>query len=245
MPNYRLVIEYDGAAFHGWQMQDDVQTVQGELGKAIATILRAPTDPLHSSGRTDAGVHARGQVVSFRFDGDIPDLPRFAWGVSSLLRGKLSVLSAEVAPDDFHPRDRAVSKQYSYKILHRYPPATIDLGKVWEVQQPLDYSLMQGAAAALIGEHDFSSFRGAGCSANSPVRKIFESELSIAKEILTYRVVGSGFLQYMVRIIVGTLVGIGDGSISLSVPEILAARNRGKAGITAPPHGLTLDHVNY
>ena len=245
MPNYRLIIEYDGAAFHGWQLQDDVHTVQGELGKAIETILRAPTEPLHSSGRTDAGVHARGQVASFRFDGEIPDLPRFAWGVSSILRGKLSVLSAEVAPDDFHPRECAESKQYSYRILNRYPPATIDLGKVWEVQQPLSYEKMRKAAAELIGEHDFSSFRGAGCSANSAVRTIFESDLSVSGPYVTYRVVGSGFLQYMVRIIAGTLVGIGEGSITQSIPEILAARDRSKAGVTAPPHGLYLDHVNY
>ena len=104
---------------------------------------------------------------------------------------------------------------------------------------------MRRAAAALNGEHDFSSFRGAGCAAKSPIRTIFESEISRAGSILTYRVVGSGFLQYMVRIIVGTMVGIGDGSIAVSIPQILEARDRGKAGMTVPPHGLTLDHVNY
>lgn len=245
MPNIRLLVEYDGGAFHGWQCQEGVSTVQGELQQALRIFLRTEISALHSSGRTDAGVHARGQVVTFRCE-VLPDLSRLAWGVSSIMRGKLTILAAEVAPDNFHPRSDAVSKQYSYRILNRYAPAVLERGRVWEVQQPLDFKSMQLAAAELVGEHDFQSFRAAGCTANTTVREIFESEITRSGEEIVYRVLGSGFLRYMVRNIVGTLVGIGDGSISgRTITQILSARDRSAAGVTAPPQGLTLDFVRY
>jgi tRNA pseudouridine38-40 synthase len=162
------------------------------------------------------------------------------------MRGKLTILAADVAPDNFHPRSDAVSKQYSYRILNRYAPAVLERGRVWEVQQPLDFKSMQLAAAELVGEHDFQSFRAAGCTANTTVREIFESEITRSGEEIVYRVLGSGFLRYMVRNIVGTLVGIGDGSISgRTITQILSARDRSTAGVTAPPQGLTLDFVRY
>lgn len=245
MPNIRLIVEYDGAAFHGWQLQEEVSTVQGELQAAIETFLRTKVSTLCASGRTDSGVHARAQVVCFVAPA-LPDLPRLAWGVSSILRGKLAVLSAEVVPDSFHPREDAVSKRYLYRIMHRYAPAVLDRGRVWEVQQPLDIAKMQQAAKELIGEHDFAALRAAGCTARTTVRTIFESELVSQGPEIIYRVRGSGFLRYMVRNIVGTLVGVGDGTIAeRTMAQILASKDRAQAGVTAPPCGLYLESVQY
>lgn len=245
MPNIRLIIEYDGSAFHGWQLQDGVSTVQGELGAALRTVLRTNIAPLHASGRTDSGVHARAQVVTFKCD-ITPDFEALAWGVSSILRGRLSILKAEVAPDSFHPRTAAISKQYSYRILNRYAPATIDRGRAWEVQQKLDPARMREAAAAILGRHDFSAFRGSGCTAKTTVREIYQSELTFELPYITYRVVGEGFLKYMVRNIVGTLVGLGDGSLGeRTFQSIIDGKDRRNAGVTAPAHGLYLDYVEY
>jgi tRNA pseudouridine38-40 synthase len=245
MPNIRLIVEYDGAAFHGWQLQVGVATVQGELQAAIETFLRTSVSSLLASGRTDSGVHARAQVVTFVVP-ELPDLARLAWGVSSIMRGKLAVLSAEVVPDSFHPREDAVSKRYLYRIMHRYAPAVLDRGRVWEVQQPLDLERMLEGAKQLIGEHDFAALRAAGCTARTTVRTIFESELSCVGPEIIYRVRGSGFLRYMVRNIVGTLVGLGDGTLcDSSMAQILASKDRAQAGVTAPPCGLYLESVQY
>jgi tRNA pseudouridine38-40 synthase len=243
--NIRFVIEYDGSHFHGWQLQKPgVRTGHSELRRALSLILGNDVHPIHASGRTDAGVHARGQVVNFSLP-FLPDLPKLSFGVSGILRGKIAVLSADVVPNDFHARDSALRKQYSYQIVSRNPPPVIDWGKVWHVRRHPNIEIMQSAANALVGEHDFSSFRAAGCSANSPVRKIFESRVTVKGATIEYTVVGSGFLRNMVRIIVGTLVDLGTGTIPGSMQEIMDARNRGRAGVTAPPQGLYLDWVEY
>ncbi|MBX7145253.1 MAG: tRNA pseudouridine(38-40) synthase TruA [Oligoflexia bacterium] len=245
MPNIRLVIEYDGAAFHGWQMQRGVRSVESELERALGIVLRCKIHPLYASGRTDAGVHARAQVLNFHV-ADLPDLRRLSLAVSGILRGKLSVLQAEVAPDDFHARYDAVSKQYSYHILNRACPPALDKGKVWYIPRRLDVELMRREAKVLEGQHDFSSFRCSGCMARDPVKNIFESELQQHGDLLIYRVIGSGFLKQMVRTIVGTLVGLSDGMLDLkSMQEVLDVRDRRKAGITAPACGLYLDWVKY
>ncbi|NDC38642.1 MAG: tRNA pseudouridine(38-40) synthase TruA [Proteobacteria bacterium] len=245
MPKICLIIEYDGAAFHGWQFQAGVTTVQRELHSALETFLRTPVSELCASGRTDAGVHASAQVVTFVVP-QVPDLARLAWGISSILRGKLAVLSAAVVPETFHPREDALSKRYRYRILNRYAPAVLDKGRMWEVQQPLDLERMRRAAAEFVGEHDFAAFRAAGCTAKTTIRTIFESELTTVGPEITYRVRGSGFLRYMVRNIVGTLVGIGDGSLGdCTIAQIIASRDRAQAGVTAPPYGLYLDSVYY
>lgn len=245
MANIRLVIEYDGAAFHGWQTQPGVRSVESELERALAIVLRQKIHPLYASGRTDAGVHARAQVLNFHVP-EIPDLRRLILAVSGILRGKLSVLSAEVVPDEFHSRYDAVAKQYSYHILNRACPPVLDKGKVWYIPRSLDVELMKREAKVLEGQHDFSSFRCSGCMARDPVKNIFESEVVQIGDRIVYRVVGSGFLKQMVRSIVGTLVGLSDEMLELrSMSAVLAARDRRKAGITAPASGLFLDWVKY
>lgn len=245
MPNIRLIIEYDGGGFHGWQRQPGLRTIQGELERVLRVVLREEIPVVHSAGRTDAGVHARGQVVNFQAAA-VPDLERLKHSVSSLLRGEVSVISADVVPDEFHSRRSARSKQYAYHILNRSCPAVLDRGRVWHVPVTLDIERMKEDAACFVGEHDFSSFRAADCVQPSPVKTIFESEVLTDDRHLIYRVVGSGFLKQMVRIMLGTLVGRAKHqSWLMSIPEIISARDRKAAAMSAPARGLYLDWVRY
>ena len=245
MPNIKLIVEYDGAGFHGWQKQGELRTVQTELGRALSIVLRAPVGSLHAAGRTDSGVHARGQVVSFRFP-EVPDLRKLAQGVSHILKGELSVVSAEVVPDDFHPGKSATHKQYTYSILNRATPAVLDARRVWHVHRTLNLEFMQRCAGEVIGTFDYSTFRDSECCAKSPIKTIYSSELVKEGEMLYYRVIGSGFLKQMVRNIVGTLVDLGRGTLKAnSISELLELKDRRKAGVTAPAHGLCLEWVSY
>lgn len=245
MPNIRLVIEYNGARFHGWQIQPGLRTVEEELGRALRTVLREEVGTLYAAGRTDAGVHARGQVVNFRVD-STPDLGRLARSISSILRGELTVLRAEQVPDDFHSRRSATLKQYRYTIYHRECPPVLDRGRVWYVAGSLDIARMQREALALIGTHDFSSMRGSGCTAKSPLRDIVESEVTWNPPYLEYRTIGRSFLKQMVRNIAGTLVDLGLGKFGdTTMQQIIEYRDRRKAGVTAPGYGLCLDWVQY
>lgn len=211
---------------------------------ALRAILREDIRAVSASGRTDAGVHARGQVVNFR-SAQTPDLHRLKHAVSSVMRGELSVLKADFAPDEFHATRSAKSKQYSYRILNRQAPTILDQGRVWYVPRPLDLERMAVEASALVGEKDFKVFQGQGCSARTTVKTIFESEVLRSGDEVVYRVVGSGFLKHMVRSIVGTLVLMGHNRMEAGMEEILAARDRRRKGVTAPAHGLYLDWVTY
>lgn len=240
------MIEYDGQAFHGWQKQEGLVTVQGELERVVHIILRTTeTSGLQAAGRTDAGVHAKGQVVNFRTN-EVIDPLRFKHSVSSLLKGKLSVIDVETVPMSFNSLHKAVSRQYCYKILNRPAPAVLDYGRVWHITAPLDLEIMSNEAKKLIGKHDFTSFRATGCMSTSPIKEIFESEIQVEGHHITYRVVGKGFLKQMVRNIVGTLVQLSRGTLNItSMEEVLASKDRRKAGVTAPAHGLYLDFVQY
>jgi tRNA pseudouridine38-40 synthase len=241
----RLIVEYNGRGFHGWQKQPGLKTVQGELESVLGIVARRSVGPLHAAGRTDAGVHARGQVVTFRTEGEL-DLFRLSAGVSHLMRGQLSVISADFVSSDFHPGISSTHKQYSYRILNRPTPAVLDAHLLWHISHPLDLPLMEQESQHLIGTHDFSSFRDSSCTATSPVKSIFKLEWAKEGELLTMRVVGSGFLKQMVRNIVGTLTDIGRGRIrDRGVKDILLATNRRVAGVTAPAHGLCMDWVSY
>ncbi len=245
MYNIRLIIEYNGAAFQGWQYQPGLRTVESELKRVLAVVLRQDIRVVYAAGRTDAGVHARGQVVNFLVP-DLPDLRRLRFSVSSLLKQDLAVLTADLVPLDFRARKHAIARQYSYRIDNRDTPLVLDYSRVWHVPMQLDIAAMQRAAAMLTGEHDFTSFRGAKCASKSPIKRVLESELTEQGSLLTYRIVGTGFLKYMVRNIVGTLVEIGRGTLPAdSIGEILAARDRRAAGMTAPPYALCLDWVRY
>ncbi len=245
MANIKLIVEYDGAGFHGWQKQPMMRTVQGELEKAIKTVTRAEISPLHAAGRTDAGVHARGQVVTFKTDAAV-DLFRLGQGVSHLMKGELSVLSAEFVDEGFHPGWAATHKLYEYRILSRPAPAVLDSRRVWHIAHAMDLAALQENARAIIGTHDFSSFRDSGCTAASPIKTIFSSCFHVEGDILAYRVVGDGFLKQMVRNIVGTLTDIARGRIKdRGIEDILRARDRRLAGVTAPAHGLCMVWVSY
>ena len=245
MPNVRLVLEYNGKGFHGWQSQPGLRTIETELKRALQIVLREEICSLYASGRTDAGVHAKGQVVNFKVSVE-PDLERLKRSVSSLLRGELAVRSADFVDEGFHARKCALSKQYTYTIYHAANPPVLDRGQAWYVGATMDIERMKREASALVGSHDFSSFRGHACMAKCPVREIFESEVSWEAPYLRYRVLGQGFLKQMVRNIVGTLVELGRDRATLpSIKEILSAKDRRLAGSTAPAHGLCLDWVRY
>lgn len=245
MPNIRLVVEYDGSKFFGWQKQPKVRTVQEELARVLEIALREKVRSLHAAGRTDAGVHARGQVVCFKTNAEV-DLHRLSHSVSSLLKNELSIISAEIVPDSFHACRDATSKQYSYTIINRLSPPVLERGRVWHIGRHLDIKRMKEEAAALIGKHDFKCFKGSGCSIKNNNKEIYQSELVKKGDLLIYRVVGDGFLKQMVRNIVGTLVGFGKDNLKIgSMQELINSRDRRQAGVTAPPYGLTLDWVKY
>lgn len=241
----KMTLEYNGAAFAGWQEQPGLRTIQGELARVLEVILRCPALELTASGRTDAGVHARGQVVSFKTAADSSELGSLGYGVTSLLRGEVSVLDTTAMPDHFNARFSKHYKQYVYRIFKRLAAPILDKDFVWHVKRPLNIALMSEQSREFIGRHDFSSFRAADCVASNPVRTIYESEIVEHGDEVHYRVVAPGFLKQMVRNIAGTLVGIGMGRLSSSIPEILDRRDRGCAGVTAPAHGLSLDWVRY
>jgi len=243
--NVLLLIEYDGAHFHGWQTQPGVRTVQAELQSNISMILGERIGTVHASGRTDSGVHAKAQVVNFKCQEE-PDLRRLKYAISSLLRNNLSVLHAEKVSDDFDARSWAIQKQYSYVVLNRVAPTALEHGKVWHIGRNLDFDILQRDAQALTGTHDFASFRGSGCNAKTTIRTITSSRWEKVGEKLIYRVVGNGFLKHMVRNLVGTMTDRARGKNNLgTIDSILLKKDRTKAGITAPAHGLFLDWVEY
>ncbi|MGA1191114.1 MAG: tRNA pseudouridine(38-40) synthase TruA [Bdellovibrionota bacterium] len=247
MSKIRLVIEYDGKRFSGWQIQPQVRTIQGELHAALCTVLR--TDQVSrpiASGRTDAGVSARRQVVCFEAPVGVEMLHKIQVGVSSILKSEVSVLSASIVADEFHPVRDVVRKQYSYAIWNHPSPPALSFGSVMHVIEPLDIPAMRREASCLIGEHDFSSFRGHGCGATSPVRTLERITIERDGDLVVCEFQGKGFLKQMVRNLVGTLVEYGRQNPKiLMCKEVLEARDRRCAGVTAEPWGLTLDWVEY
>lgn len=245
MPNFRILVEYNGSFFHGWQVQTGFVTVQGELQRVLSMILKEPIHHVQGSGRTDSGVHARGQVANFTCS-SIPDFAMLKRAVGAVLAPALAIREIEIVPDSFHAQRSAKRKQYTYSIWNERTPPVLEYGKVWHVPQPLDVARMQAAAQELVGTHDFTSLRAASCTAPKTEKMLFESEIHVDGPIIRYRVVGNGFLKHMVRNIAGTLVKMGKGHMGeTSMQEILAKRDRTEAGMTAPAHGLCLDWVSY
>jgi tRNA pseudouridine38-40 synthase len=240
----RLVVEYDGTSLCGWQRQANGPTVQGHLEEALGKLL-AHEAAVVGASRTDAGVHARGQVASFRTARTIP-LHGIRRGLNSLLPRQIAVREAAEVPDEFHPRFSATGKHYRYTILARPDRSPRWRDYAWHLADPLDPAAMQAAAEHLLGEHDFSAFRAAGCTARTTRRRIDDITIERAGELVTVDVRGNAFLRNMVRIVAGTLVEVGMGRRDpAQVAEILASRDRNQAGITAPAHGLELVEVRY
>lgn len=242
----RLVVEYDGTGLCGWQRQDNGPTVQGALEAALARMVQHEVRVAGAS-RTDAGVHARGQVACFRTDKPIP-LHGFRRGLNSMLPDGIAVVEATEVGDDFHPRFSATGKHYRYLVLTRAERSPRWRDRAWHHPDPLDLDAMRQAAALLLGEHDFAAFRAAGCNAKTTIRRIDEisiTEMS-GEPLLAFDVRGNAFLRNMVRILVGTLVEVGERRRpAAQVAEILANKDRTKAGITAPARGLELVSVRY
>lgn len=245
MISIKLVVEYDGTGFHGWQTQPGQRTIQEELQRVLPMIMHQPLINFNAAGRTDAGVHAKGQVVCFRVL-ELPDLAKIKRAVSALLSPEVSILSAEVVDNSFHATLSATGKRYVYTLLNRKAPPTLDFNRVWWVSYDLDLQRMQQEALSLIGEHDFKSFEGPKAQVKSTIRTITRSELVIHAPYVYYVVEGNGFIKQMVRNIVGTLVDFGKGRAKLdSMLEVMAALDRKVAGPTAPACGLCLDEVFY
>lgn len=264
MQNWKLTLAYDGAEYHGWQVQPGLRTVQGDLQQALQRIVHESPLP-QGSGRTDAGVHAKAQVVSFPLTSPIPadNLKR---ALNRILPASIRVLSAEAVDETFHARHSARSKTYEYRIFRGAVCSPFLARYVHVCRWPLQVERMQTAARQIVGEHDFRSFAASdpelrlrdpnendeACAVVSTVRSIFASEWFIrewpeaAGELLVYRVCGSGFLHHMVRNLVGTMLEIGRGQFAAdAMPQILSARSRSAAGPTSPAGGLFLHAVHY
>lgn len=241
----RLTVEYDGTGLAGWQRQANAPTVQEHLETALASLLDHPASVTGAS-RTDAGVHAFGQVACFTTERAIP-LHGVRRGLNSLLPPAIAVVDAREVPPDFHPRFSARGKHYRYQLLARPDRSPLLATRAWHRPVPLDTGAMREAATAFPGERDFSALRAAGCTARTTMRNIEEVALSSPEPgVLAVDVRGNAFLRNMVRILVGTLVDVGEGRLhAAQIPEILASRDRTRAGQTAPPQGLYLVSVRY
>ncbi len=244
--NIKLIIEYDGTNYHGWQSQagSGSPTIQETLEQAITTLTNEHAKTF-SSGRTDAGVHALGHVANFKTRSSIPS-EAWAPALNHVLPSDIRVLSSAEAAEDFHARFSALGKIYTYRILNRQEPTALCRNYAWQVNLRLNLKNMRLAATALVGKHDFSAFRGSGCSAKSPLRTIKSAVVKKNGDFVEIIVEADAFLQYMMRNIAGTLVEVGLGRFSSTdVERILRSCDRTKAGRTAPPQGLYLVKVLY
>lgn len=240
----KLTLEYDGAKYHGWQVQHNAPTVQGAIEAALLRLFSQPVR-VRVAGRTDTCVHALGQVISFPLLKAL-DLPRFQRSLNAILPADIVVTHVEEVPDTFDPRRDAVSRIYQYRIWPRPWRSPLWASSSWHVPYSLDIRAMDQAAALLIGEHDFSSFQGSDSVEHNPRRTIFQSTVRKENDFLLYDVEARSFLRHMVRNIVGTLVDVGRGALSIEdFARIFAACDRTRAGLNAPPQGLFLVEVKY
>ncbi len=239
-----LGIEYDGTAYNGWQRQNSGIGVQQRLEEALGRVADHALE-VTCAGRTDSGVHATGQVIHFDTASKRDDR---AWllGANTNLPDDVSVMWVQHVAEDFHARFSATGRNYCYRILNRLERSALNRNRAWWVHQPLDAVKMHEAAQVLLGEHDFSAFRSAGCGANTAQRNITHVSLERAGDCILMKISANAFLQHMVRNVTGTLVAVGSGERPVSwVAEVLDSRDRRRGGVAAPPHGLTLVSVDY
>jgi tRNA pseudouridine38-40 synthase len=243
--NIRLLLEYDGTRYHGWQRQKSDLSIQQVIEETLERLTGEPVK-LIGSGRTDAGVHALGQVASCRTGSTIP-LKAFHDGLNSMLPFDIAVLEAREALPEFHARKSALSKTYEYRILNRVSRSPLHHRYGWWVSQTLNLDAMAAAAAFLVGEHDFSAFRASGSGNRNPVRRVLAARWQTHPGgWLRLTITGNGFLRGMVRSLVGTMVEVGRGKAAPEVlVELLLSGERHRAGPTAPPQGLYLVEVVY
>ena len=242
---FKITVEYDGTDFHGWQRQKRVPTVQAQIETALQTIT-GQSITVAGSGRTDAGVHALGQVASFTCETRLSD-GALMNGLNALLPGSIVVKKcAEVEPT-FHARYSAIGKTYRYCMLNRRLPSALDRRYVWHIARPLDRSAMRAALTLIVGTHDFSAFEASGSPRAHSRRTVVRAELRAEpNQLLVLEIEADGFLRHMVRNIVGTLVAVGLGKHPAGEFEaILQSKDRSRAGMTAPAQGLFLVSVRY
>ena len=245
MPRYKLTIEYDGTPFVGWQVQDNGPSVQGVLTEAIAAFTGERV-VVGGAGRTDAGVHALGQVahvdLAKDWDGDtVRDAINF-----HLRPQPIAVLTAEQVAENFDARFSATERHYLYRIVNRRADLALDQNRAWRVPRPLDADAMHAAAQKLVGRHDFTTFRAAECQAKSPVKTLDQLDVKRDDDAVRISATARSFLHHQVRSIVGSLVHVGEGKWSAEeLADALAARDRTRCGQVAPPQGLYLVRVEY
>lgn len=242
--NIKVVLEYDGTNFAGWQQQAKGRTVEAEL-KRVLKAITGEDMTVYAAGRTDAGAHAEGQVANFHTDAPISP-QRFMAALNARLPEDVAVLAAEAVPEDFHARYSARWRRYRYRFLDRAGRPALARGRCWHVRRPLDVESMSKAASALVGRHDWTSY----CSASEPpdqrVREVRSARVARKGEFVELELVGEGFLRGMVRSIAGALADVGRGDRPPAwVGEVLRARDRRQAPRTAPAGGLTLMEVVY
>ncbi len=245
MRNIRLLIEYDGTHYQGWQVQPNGPTIQGMIEEKLALITGEAVH-LMGSGRTDSGVHAFGQVANFKIKSQL-DVRSIQKALNSLLPPDIVIQRAEEVEESFHARKASKSKVYEYRILNRDIRSAFRHGYAWHIPQKLDLEGMKKATQILVGEHDFSSFRSVGTPTRTAIRRITRAEWKKGRDgLIWFEIEASGFLKQMVRAIVGTLVEVGKGKIdSEEFQKVLDSKNRREAGPTAPAHGLFLKEVKY
>jgi len=244
-PNFRLIIEYDGSAFHGWQRQKKDRSVQGCIEQALARITRTEIT-LFGSGRTDAGVHALGQVASFTADTAL-DSSTIKKALNSILPQDIVIRDCRRVDPAFHARFSARSKVYHYRILNRDIAQAVGRQYAWHIRHRLAVAAMQKAVGHIVGRHDFSSFEGTGSPRQNSVRRVIDADWEVTEpDRLLFRIEADGFLRHMVRNLVGTMVEVGlNRRTPMSMRTVLAAKDRHQAGATAPARGLFLMEVKY
>ena len=240
----RGTVEYLGTTWAGWQLQPGQATVQGEIERALGVVVGSPVR-VAASGRTDAGVHASGQVIAFDLP-DASDLSRLRRSLNALTDASICIVDLVPVNDAFDPRRHALSRTYEYTIVNARPPSPFLMDRSWHVIAPLDLGVLQRLAAMVVGDRDFAAFRAADCASNSSRRFVIESAWSRDDDILTYRVKANAFLKQMVRTLVGSMVDVATGRLAeQTFAELLAGGSRTRAGRTAPAAGLALVRVDY
>lgn len=246
MKRLKCIVAYDGTDYSGFQFQPGQKTIQGALENAIGFMQKGTKSPITSSGRTDTGVHARGQV--FHFDPVFPQIPVEGWkkGLNAHLPPDIRILDVQATHPSFHARFDALKKEYRYRVLASCDPDVFRRRFVYFHPQPLDLLRMQQAARAFVGKHDFSAFCASGATVRTKVRTVYKADVRKNGDEIVFCFVGSGFLYHMVRIMVGTLLEVGRGERDpQDTAKIIASRDRTMAGATAPPEGLVLWRVDY